>query len=120
MHWFSIEAQRVDSATQITARASLAGFEHVWQDLLAGDEVELRIESVSPTGELTGRPILGGDRIRLIAADESAEVVLAELDGRYWSHETTQTFTGRVVGMFASEGSVGFPDFRYEGWDGTR
>ena len=119
VHWFSIEAQRVDSATQITARASLAGFEHVWQDTLPGDEVELRIESVSPTVELTGAPILGGDRIRLIAADQSGEVVLAELDGRYWSHETTQTFTGRVVGMFAAEGQVGFLDFRYEGWDGT-
>ena len=117
VHWFSIEAERTDSGARITARASLAGFEHVWQDTLAGDDVELRMESACPTTEMTGTPILGGDRIRLIAADGSVEIVLAELDGRYWSHETTQTFTGRVVGMFAAEGPVGFLDFRYSGRD---
>ena len=36
---------------------------------------------------------------------------LAELDGRYWTYETAKSFTGRVVGMFADEGTVTFGRF---------
>jgi xylan 1,4-beta-xylosidase len=34
--------------------------------------------------------------------------VLAELDGRYLSTEVAGGFTGRVIGMYAAEGTVRF------------
>jgi len=47
------------------------------------------------------------------AGDESVE--LANLDGRYWSIETSEAFTGRVVGMYSVRGSVRFERFAYDG-----
>jgi hypothetical protein len=56
---------------------------------------------------------MGGDRIRLLAAG----TLVAELDGRYWTAETCASFTGRVIGLYASQGTVRFADFRYRGTD---
>ena len=43
-------------------------------------------------------------------------MLLTELDGRHWSAESAGgSFTGRVTGMFASEGSVSFGGFSYRG-----
>ena len=75
-------------------------------------EVELRIE-LSPPPAGFGSAALGGDRIRLLAGG----TLLAELDGRYWSAETCASFTGRVIGMYAREGTVRFPGYRYQGSD---
>ena len=41
-------------------------------------------------------------------------VVLAELDGRYLSTEVAAGFTGRVIGMYVTEGSAAFDWFAYE------
>ncbi len=60
---------------------------------------------------------VGGDRIRLVAAAGDEEVVLAELDGRYWTFEVAKSFTGRVVGLYAAQGTVTFADLRYRGGD---
>jgi hypothetical protein len=57
---------------------------------------------------------MGGDRIRLLAAG----TLITELDGRYWTAETCASFTGRVIGLYASRGTVRFTDFRYQGSDG--
>ena len=43
--------------------------------------------------------------------------MLTELDGRFWTAETTASFTGRVVGIFATEGTVTFSGFHAEGSD---
>jgi hypothetical protein len=56
---------------------------------------------------------LGGDRIRLLAGG----ALVAELDGRYWTAETCASFTGRMIGLYASAGTVRFADFRYGGND---
>jgi xylan 1,4-beta-xylosidase len=40
---------------------------------------------------------------------------VAELDGRYWTAETCASFTGRVIGLYASAGTVSFAGFRYRG-----
>ena len=53
------------------------------------------------------RPVRRGDRVEL-----------ARVDGRYLSQETAASFTGRVIGLYAVSGSVGFSDFRYRGVDG--
>ena len=44
-------------------------------------------------------------------------MLLTELDGRFWTAEVTASFTGRVVGLFATEGTVTFTRFRAEGSD---
>jgi len=49
--------------------------------------------------------------VRLLAAG----TLVAELDGRYWTAETCAAFTGRVIGLFASAGTVSFASFRYRG-----
>ena len=56
---------------------------------------------------------LGGDRVALYVDG----TLITELDGRYWTAETCASFTGRVIGMYASEGSVAFRRFRYSGRD---
>ncbi len=43
---------------------------------------------------------------------------LATLDGRYLSTEVAGGFTGRVIGMYAAEGTVHFDWFDYEPLDG--
>jgi beta-xylosidase len=58
-----------------------------------------------------------GGTVRLIAAGGGREVVLAEFDGRYWSFEVANSFTGRVFGLYATEGTVSFADLRYSGTD---
>ena len=63
---------------------------------------------------------MGGDRIRLVASprDGAARTsLLTELDGRFWTAEVTASFTGRVVGLFATEGTVTFTRFHAEGSD---
>ena len=46
-------------------------------------------------------------------------VVLAELDGRYLSTEVAAGFTGRVIGMYVTQGSAAFDWFVYQPGPGT-
>jgi xylan 1,4-beta-xylosidase len=105
-HWISLEA----CGTTVTARAQLAGMAQTWQAEVPAGGVELRIETSRPEMGFTSAA-MGGDRVRLYAGG----TLVTELDGRYWSAETCASFTGRVTGMFASEGTVSFADFRYAG-----
>ena len=109
-HWFALEAR----GPVVTARARLAGLEQTWQAVRPADVVELRLE-MSPPPAGYSPAALGGDRIRLLADGE----LLAELDGRYWTAETCASFTGRVIGLYAREGTVRFADFRYRGSDAS-
>ena len=45
------------------------------------------------------------------------DTLVAELDGRYWTAEIC-AFTGRVIGLYASEGTVRFANFRHRGTEG--
>jgi xylan 1,4-beta-xylosidase len=98
--------------TIVTVRAQVAGLEQTWQVTVPTADVELRMEmSPPPTG--FNSAAMGGDRIRLLASSR----LVAELDGRYWTAETCASFTGRVIGLYASQGTVSFADFRYRGTD---
>jgi len=116
-HWFGVDAHDDGTVITITARAALAGFTHEWRAKLPSGAVVLSIRSRASSGELAKLEV-GGDRIQLVAAsahDPSAEVVLTELDGRYWAYETTESFTGRVLGLYAIDGTVAFSNVTYEG-----
>jgi len=56
----------------------------------------------------------GPDTISLAVDAGDGPVVLAELDGRYLSTEVAAGFTGRVIGMYVTGGSVAFDWFAYE------
>ncbi|WP_199506466.1 alpha/beta hydrolase fold domain-containing protein [Geodermatophilus sp. TF02-6] len=45
------------------------------------------------------------------------DVVLTELDGRYWTFEVPTTSTGRVVGLHATSGTAASADLHYRGGD---
>jgi xylan 1,4-beta-xylosidase len=105
-HWICIEAR----GTVVTARGQLAGLAQTWQATVPAGEVELRMEMSLPPASFNFAA-MGGDRIRLLAAG----ALIAELDGRYWTAETGASFTGRVIGLYASQGTVRFASFRYRG-----
>jgi xylan 1,4-beta-xylosidase len=105
-HWFCLEAR----GTVVTARAHVAGLAQSWQVTVPPGDVELRLELTPPPAG-SGSAAMGGDRIRLLAAG----ALVAELDGRYWTAETCTSFTGRVIGLYASQGTVSFAGFRYRG-----
>ena len=58
---------------------------------------------------------MGGDRIRLLGR---AATLVAELDGRYWTAETCASFTGRVIGLYASAGHGQLRGLPLPGLDG--
>jgi len=76
--------------------------------------VRLRIDVVASPSE--GRhPREEPDLLLLgVESDGGAFDVLAALDGRYLSTVVAGGFTGRVVGMYAASGTVGFDWFDYE------
>jgi hypothetical protein len=78
--------------------------------------VELRLELERPPSGFVPAAA-GGGTVRLVAAGGGEEVVLAEFDGRYWSFEVAKSFTGRVLGVYAADGTVTFGDLRYRGTD---
>lgn len=113
--WLALEAERDGDGVRVTARASLAELEHTWQVAIVGTEVRLQLRFTQPPEHRFGEgPIVkGGDRIRLSATDgRGTEHVLCDLDGRYWSFETSEAFTGRVIGMYAVDGEARFADFK--------
>ncbi len=108
-HWICLEVH----GTVVTARAQVAGLAQAWQATVPAGDVELRMELAPPAASFNSAA-MGGDRIRLLAAG----TLVAELDGRYWTAETCASFTGRVIGLYASAGIVRFAGFRYRGSDG--
>ena len=116
-HWFGIDVHDDGAVTTVTARAALAGFTHEWRAKLPAGDIVLSIRSRPSSNDLANLEV-GGDRIQLVAAslaDPASEVVLTELDGRYWAYETTESFTGRVLGLYAIDGQVAFADVEYRG-----
>ncbi|WP_225232207.1 glycoside hydrolase family 43 protein [Klenkia terrae] len=116
-HWFGLEATTDGDRTVVTARAVLAGLESTWTAAFPAGPVQLRIEQQLPPGGFVPAAV-GGGVVRMLAAWADADpVLLAEFDGRYWSYEVAKSFTGRVWGLFAVDGTVSFTDLRYRGSD---
>lgn len=107
-HWVALEASTRAGSTELLVRASLSGFEKTWSSIIEGNELRLTAKFSTPAGYAVGSgiPKISGDLITLSAETATEHIDLVELDGRYWSFETTETFTGRVVGVYAREGDV--------------
>jgi hypothetical protein len=66
--------------------------------------------------DITPHTTGGPDTLTLgVTAPDGTFTALGELDGRYLSTEVAGGFTGRVIGMYASAGTVHFDWFEYEG-----
>jgi xylan 1,4-beta-xylosidase len=76
--------------------------------------VVLRIEVIATKPGLE-HPLKEPDMVHLgMEAPDGTFTVLAELDGRYLSTEVAGGFTGRVIGMYATSGTVAFDWYDYE------
>ncbi|MYT74448.1 MULTISPECIES: glycoside hydrolase family 43 protein [unclassified Streptomyces] len=69
--------------------------------------------------DVTGQPVLdarsGPDTLTFgVTGPDGAFTALAALDGRYLSTEVAGGFTGRVIGLYAAEGTVHFDWFTCE------
>jgi len=117
-HTIAIEASDNGERTLVTAHAILAGLEQTWTAELPSGPARLSIETEILPVDLR-RGLIGGEVIRLVARATDAPLVLAELDGRYWSYETAKAFTGRIVGVYAETGRVRFLEIGYDGLAGT-
>lgn len=74
-------------------------------------ELGLDIDPAPEPSEVGAPP----DRIRLGIPETYRFNPLAELDGRYLSSEVAGGFTGRVIGVYATEGTIAVDRFDYEG-----
>jgi len=99
----------------LRAHVNLGGLEQEWSEPYDGDQVELFLSKRRP--EDTGGFPRTSDVIEIGAVVDGADRVLAEIDGRFLSSEVTESFTGRVVGVFATRGTVAVDWFAYEGDD---
>jgi len=99
----------------LRAHAHLGGLTQEWSRPFDGDEVELLIRSRRPAGG-GGLPRTS-DVIDLGVVIDGEEHLLAEIDGRFLSSEVTESFTGRVIGVYATEGTVAAQWYAYEGHD---
>ena len=70
-----------------------------------GGEVELYLE-LAPGGLGFGANSQTSDFVRLGFISNGEKHQVAEFDGRYLSAEVTCSFTGRVIGIYCTEGSV--------------
>ncbi|WP_430791494.1 glycoside hydrolase family 43 protein [Actinoplanes sp. G11-F43] len=105
-HHYEVEIS--DGEVRVTAR--LGSMRHTSPVLpVPSGPVRLRIDIIAADGG-DGHPRQEPDMIRLGTETE----VLAELDGRYLSTEVAGGFTGRVIGMYATDGTVRFDWYDYE------
>jgi len=111
-HFLVVEA----SGDRVTARAVLAGLERTWTAPLGAGELRLGIDLEAPSADFRDGQV-GGGTIRLWASVDGAQTDLAEVDGRYWSFEVAKSFTGRVLGLYAADGTVTFDQITYRGKD---
>ncbi|WOF24282.1 family 43 glycosylhydrolase [Microbacterium betulae] len=88
----------------VTARAVVPTLRQEWTLPYDGGAVSLRISSRQGAGGGFGTP---RDELVLAASVGGAEFAeLARVDGRFLSSETAESFTGRVIGLYAVDGEV--------------
>jgi len=111
---FHVEVEA--GAGAVTARAVIGGLQQEWTGTFSGGALDLHIDSVKPDAD--SGFVRTSDTFRLGFTDEGGErVELAEVDGRFLSSETTESFTGRVIGVYAVSGVVSFQRWIAEGDD---
>ena len=101
----------------ITARAVIGGLRAgVDPPVRRAASLDLHIDSLQAR-RATAASSRTSDVFHLGATIDGERVELAEVDGRFLSSETTESFTGRVIGLYAVTGDVSFQRWIAEGDD---
>ena len=116
-HWYGIEA----SGRQIRVVAQIGPL----QQVVATAEINpapgpFQLEIACNDSPLAGQPGIntGPDEVTLGFREHGgAHETLARMDGRYLSTEVAGEFTGRVVGLAATSGSIIIERFEYNHHD---
>lgn len=110
---FHVEIEAGNGA--LTARAVVADLVQEWTMAFSGGVVELHLDSRRPAPS-TGFPRTS-DVFHLAATVGGERIELATVDGRFLSSETAESFTGRVIGVYAVTGDVALLAWSAEGDD---
>ncbi|KAF2418576.1 glycoside hydrolase family 43 protein [Microbacterium sp. B35-30] len=110
---FRIELEAGGAA--ITARALIGGLRQEWAHPFQGGSVVLHLASRKPAGG--GGMLPTSDVFHLAATIDGERIELAEIDGRFLSSEVTESFTGRVIGVYAVDGEVAVSSWVADGDD---
>lgn len=102
-------------AGTVTARACIGGLRQEWSRAYSGGAVELHLDSLKAEAE--GGFVRTSDIVYLAATIDGERIELGEVDGRFLSSEMTESFTGRVIGVYAAAGEVHFRDWIADGHD---
>lgn len=100
---------------RVTARAVVAGLVQEWTREIASTTLDLHIDS-RPPGDSAGLARTS-DVFHLGATVDGERVELAQIDGRFLASETAESFTGRVIGVYAVSGEVSVTSWTAEGDD---
>lgn len=92
----------------------LGGLRQEWSQPFDGAVLDLHIASRPPAGH-AGAIVSTSDVFHLGATVDGERVELAQVDGRFLSSEVTESFTGRVIGVYALNGVVSFHRWIAEG-----
>jgi xylan 1,4-beta-xylosidase len=111
LHHYEIE---IGGGT-VTARGAVASIRQEWSCPAPATVVTLHLECVPPGGSSLLDMLTSDIVVLSVSAAGTDKREVARLDGRYLSQETAASFTGRVIGLYAVDGEVGFSDFRYQG-----
>ncbi len=99
----------------VTARAVVADLVQEWS-VPAGDGViDLHIASRKPAA--SAGFLRTSDVFHLGATIAGERVEIAQVDGRFLSSETAESFTGRVIGVYAVTGDIALLSWHAEGDD---
>jgi beta-xylosidase len=101
---FHVEVEAGDG--RVVARAVISDLVQEWSAPYAGGPLALHIDCRKPTGDQVF--VSTSDVFHLGATIEGERVELGRVDGRFLSSETTESFTGRVIGLYAVRGDVSF------------
>lgn len=95
-------------AGQVVARACVPTIRQEWTAPLTSDVVEVRVRGVLGTSFFGGPAAERScDKLELaFRTGDGGWTTLAAVDGRFMSSDTAESFTGRVVGVYATSGTV--------------
>lgn len=103
-------------AGQIVARAHLGGILQEWSHPFTGTALHLHLASRRPE-PIPGSIVGTSDVFHLAATVDGERIELAQVDGRFLSSEVTESFTGRVIGLYAVSGEIAATTWTSEGHD---
>jgi beta-xylosidase len=110
---FHVEVEAGDGS--LTARAVVADLVQEWTAPFAGGVVDLHIDSRGPAP--SGGFPRTSDVFHLGATVDGERIELAQVDGRFLASETAESFTGRVIGVYAVRGDAALLSWSAEGDD---